>query len=135
MPIFQHLVTQHSHIIYSSHCPLHLPELIALKKLIVQFNLDYNACSPDQQQQLAKHMQQVCGVPLTPCRTLLWRTDPLHTRWEKTALTVFWRGESLARTTRIDTTANTSVSPCDCIDSSDFYPATFGLSVSNFQYD
>lgn len=48
--------TQHSHIIYSSLCPLHLPELMTHKKPIIPFNLEYNACSPDQQQQFVKHM-------------------------------------------------------------------------------
>lgn len=34
-------------------CSLHLPELMAhKKKLIIRFNLDYNVCSLDQQQQL-----------------------------------------------------------------------------------
>lgn len=37
-------------------CSRHLPELMAHKKLIIQFNLDYNVCPPDQQQQFAKHM-------------------------------------------------------------------------------
>lgn len=48
--------TQHGRIIYSLLCPFHLPELMAHKKLIIQFNLDYNVCSPDQQQQFVKHM-------------------------------------------------------------------------------
>lgn len=47
---------RHSHIIYSTLCPLHLPELMAHKKLIIHFNLDYNVCSPDQRQQFVKHM-------------------------------------------------------------------------------
>ncbi len=93
MPIFQHRVTRHSHIIYSPLCPLHLPELMAHKKLIIRFNLDYNVCSPDQQQQFVKHMQRVCGVLLTSCRTLLWRTDTLHSRWGKTKLAVFRRAK------------------------------------------
>lgn len=127
--------TQHGRIIYSLLCPLHLPELMARKKLIIRFNLDYNVCSPDQQQQFVKHMQQLCGVLLTSCRTLLWRTGTLHTRWGKTRLTVFWRGKSLAKTTHINTTASTSVSSRGFRNSTHFYIAAFWLSESSFHYN
>lgn len=59
---------------------------------------------------VVEHMQRVSGVRLTLCPTWLWRTGTLHTRWEKTELTVFRGAQSLAKTTHINGTANTSVS-------------------------
>lgn len=92
MPFFfKQDVTRQSHIIYPPTPPphpLHLPELMAHKQLIIRTDLDYNVRPLDQQQQLWNICSESAAFGLTWCQTLLWRSDALHTRWEKTKLSV-----------------------------------------------